>query len=197
MATPFAYQDGFAVMTWYEPHGVTGHIVPWNYPMQIIGRSVGAARSPWVMPCVAENPARIASLTALVLGEARHRGGAARRRASTSSRAMARKRGAALAAHPGVAHISFTGSVATGALVQTRPPGATSFAVTLELGGKIAAASSSLTPISRRPALPSCAAADPECRSDLPPPARAVLIERPISTASPDLIAGRFKAPAR
>ena len=37
------YQDGFAVMTWYEPHGVTGHIVPWNYPMQIIGRSVGAA----------------------------------------------------------------------------------------------------------------------------------------------------------
>ena len=29
--------------TLYEPHGVTGHIVPWNYPMQIIGRSVGAA----------------------------------------------------------------------------------------------------------------------------------------------------------
>ena len=25
------------------PHGVTGHIVPWNYPMQIFGRSVGAA----------------------------------------------------------------------------------------------------------------------------------------------------------
>ena len=25
-----------------EPHGVTGHIVPWNYPMQIFGRSVGA-----------------------------------------------------------------------------------------------------------------------------------------------------------
>jgi aldehyde dehydrogenase (NAD+) len=22
---------------------VTGHIVPWNYPMQILGRSVGAA----------------------------------------------------------------------------------------------------------------------------------------------------------
>ena len=25
------------------PHGVTGHIIPWNYPMQIFGRSVGAA----------------------------------------------------------------------------------------------------------------------------------------------------------
>ena len=38
---PFA--NGYTALTWREPHGVTGHIVPWNYPMQIIGRSVGAA----------------------------------------------------------------------------------------------------------------------------------------------------------
>jgi aldehyde dehydrogenase (NAD+) len=37
------YQDGYTVLTIREPHGVTGHIVPWNYPMQIFGRSVGAA----------------------------------------------------------------------------------------------------------------------------------------------------------
>jgi len=37
------YLDGYTVYTLHEPHGVTGHIVPWNYPMQIIGRSVGAA----------------------------------------------------------------------------------------------------------------------------------------------------------
>ena len=37
------YQNGFSVMTWREPHGVTGHIIPWNYPMQIFGRSVGGA----------------------------------------------------------------------------------------------------------------------------------------------------------
>jgi aldehyde dehydrogenase (NAD+) len=37
------YLDGYTVYTLREPHGVTGHIVPWNYPMQIIGRSVGAA----------------------------------------------------------------------------------------------------------------------------------------------------------
>ena len=37
------YQDGYSVFTWREPHGVTGHIVPWNYPMQIFGRSVGGA----------------------------------------------------------------------------------------------------------------------------------------------------------
>lgn len=37
------YQNGYTVLTIREAHGVTGHIVPWNYPMQIFGRSVGAA----------------------------------------------------------------------------------------------------------------------------------------------------------
>ncbi|RYY68576.1 MAG: aldehyde dehydrogenase family protein, partial [Comamonadaceae bacterium] len=37
------YLDGYSVLTWREPHGVTGHVVPWNYPMQIFGRSVGGA----------------------------------------------------------------------------------------------------------------------------------------------------------
>ena len=37
------YLDGYSVFTWREPHGVTGHIIPWNYPMQIFGRSVGGA----------------------------------------------------------------------------------------------------------------------------------------------------------
>ena len=37
------YQTGYTVLTIREPHGVTGHIVPWNYPLQIFGRSVGAA----------------------------------------------------------------------------------------------------------------------------------------------------------
>jgi aldehyde dehydrogenase (NAD+) len=36
-------QNGVSVMTVYEPHGVTGHIIPWNYPLQIMGRSVGGA----------------------------------------------------------------------------------------------------------------------------------------------------------
>jgi aldehyde dehydrogenase (NAD+) len=27
-------------MTVWVPHGVTGHITPWNYPMQMMGRSI-------------------------------------------------------------------------------------------------------------------------------------------------------------
>src|SRR3712207_9159276 len=45
------------------PHGVTGHIVPWNYPMQIFGRSVGAALAAGNATVV--KPAEDASLTIL------------------------------------------------------------------------------------------------------------------------------------
>ncbi|MEM9552448.1 MAG: aldehyde dehydrogenase family protein, partial [Pseudomonadota bacterium] len=57
------YLDGYTVYTLREPHGVTGHIVPWNYPMQIIGRSVGAALA--MGNAVVLKPAEEACLTAL------------------------------------------------------------------------------------------------------------------------------------
>ena len=57
------YLAGYTVYTLREPHGVTGHIIPWNYPMQIIGRSVGAALAAG-NACVLK-PAEEASLTAL------------------------------------------------------------------------------------------------------------------------------------
>jgi len=58
---PFA--NGYTAFTLREPHGVTAHIVPWNYPMQIIGRSVGAALA-MGNACVLK-PAEEACLTAL------------------------------------------------------------------------------------------------------------------------------------
>ncbi|MFN9193706.1 MAG: aldehyde dehydrogenase family protein [Pseudomonadota bacterium] len=58
---PFA--SGYTALTLREPHGVTAHIVPWNYPMQIIGRSVGAALA-MGNACVLK-PAEEACLTAL------------------------------------------------------------------------------------------------------------------------------------
>ena len=61
---PFA--EGFLALTLREPHGVTGHIVPWNYPMQIIGRSVGAALA-MGNACVLK-PAEEACWTALAFG---------------------------------------------------------------------------------------------------------------------------------
>jgi aldehyde dehydrogenase (NAD+) len=126
------YLDGYTVYTLREPHGVTAHIIPWNYPMQIIGRSVGAALA-MGNACVLK-PAEEACLTALAFAgialEAGLPPGALNVVPGTGSEA-----GAALTAHPGIHHISFTGSVATGRRVQAAAA-ENVVPVTLELGGK-------------------------------------------------------------
>lgn len=130
--TTIPYLDGYTVYTLREPHGVTGHIVPWNYPMQIIGRSVGAALA-MGNACVLK-PAEDACLTALMFAHlARDAGfpdGALNVVPGLGSEA-----GAALARHPGVQHLSFTGSVQTGRIIQTLAA-ENVVPVTLELGGK-------------------------------------------------------------
>jgi aldehyde dehydrogenase (NAD+) len=126
------FQAGYAVMTWREPHGVTGHIIPWNYPLQIIGRSVGAALAMGNV-CVVK-PGEDASLTALVLGELAIEAGLPDGVLNIVT-GFGEEAGAALSAHPGIAHVSFTGSVEVGALVQ-QAAGRNVVPVTLELGGK-------------------------------------------------------------
>ncbi|MDW4499258.1 aldehyde dehydrogenase family protein [Sulfitobacter sp. D35] len=126
------YLDGYTVYTLREPHGVAGHIVPWNYPMQIIGRSVGAALA-MGNACVLK-PAEEACLTALAFAHlCRDAGLPAGALNVVPGRGA--QAGAALAGHGGVQHVSFTGSVATGALVQ-QAAGRNVVPVTLELGGK-------------------------------------------------------------
>ena len=126
------YLDGYTVYTLREPHGVTGHIVPWNYPMQIIGRSVGAALA-MGNACVLK-PAEDACLTALAFAELAQEAGLPAGALNVVP-GLGAEAGAALAAHPGIRHVSFTGSVGTGAAVQ-QAAGANVVPVTLELGGK-------------------------------------------------------------
>ncbi len=126
------YHNGYTVLTLREPHGVTGHIVPWNYPMQIIGRSVGAALA-MGNACVLK-PGEDASLTALEIGQLALEAGLPPGVLNIVT-GLGEEAGAALAAHPGIDHMSFTGSVETGKLVQQAAAGH-SCPVTLELGGK-------------------------------------------------------------
>ena len=127
---PFA--AGYTALTLREPHGVTGHIVPWNYPMQIIGRSVGAALA-MGNACVLK-PAEEACLTALAFAQLAAEAGLPAGALNVVP-GLGDEAGAALSAHPGVAHLSFTGSVAVGRLVQAAAARNT-IPVTLELGGK-------------------------------------------------------------
>ena len=132
MGETIPYLDGYTVYTLRQPHGVTGHIVPWNYPMQIIGRSVGAALA-MGNACVLK-PAEEACLTALAFARLAAEAGLPDGALNVVP-GLGAEAGAALASHPGIHHISFTGSVATGAKIQAAAA-ANVVPVTLELGGK-------------------------------------------------------------
>ena len=126
------YQNGYTVFTIREPHGVTGHIVPWNYPMQIFGRSVGAALATG-NACVVK-PAEDACLSVLRVAELAAEAGLPAGALNIVT-GYGHEAGAALARHAGIDHISFTGSPETGKLV-TQMASENHVPVTLELGGK-------------------------------------------------------------
>jgi aldehyde dehydrogenase (NAD+) len=126
------YQTGMTVLTLREPHGVTGHIVPWNYPMQIFGRSVGAALAAG-NACVVK-PAEDACLSvlrvAVLAADVGFPAGALNVVTGYGTEA-----GEALAQHRGIDHMSFTGSPVTGTSV-AQAAAKHHCPVTLELGGK-------------------------------------------------------------
>lgn len=126
------YRRGYTVYTLREPHGTTGHIVPWNYPMQIIGRSVGAALA-MGNACVLK-PSEQACLTALAFADIAAEAGLPAGALNVVP-GLGQEAGAALSKHPDVRHVSFTGSVETGRLVQASAA-LNAASVTLELGGK-------------------------------------------------------------
>lgn len=132
MGDTIPYQNGFTAFTVWEPHGVTAHIVPWNYPLQIIGRSVAAALA-MGNACVLK-PAEDASLSALALAELALEAGMPAGALNVVT-GLGEEAGAALAAHPGIDHISFTGSPEVGRQIQAAAARHT-IPVTLELGGK-------------------------------------------------------------
>lgn len=126
------FLPGFHAMTIREPHGVVGAVIPWNYPSQIMGRIVGAALAmgnsvvlkPAEDACLA--PLRIAELAL----EAGFPAGALNVISGTGEEA-----GAALAAHPGLDFVTFTGSPHVGSLIQ-KAAADNHIGCTLELGGK-------------------------------------------------------------
>ena len=126
------YLDGYTVYTLREPHGVTAHIVPWNYPMQIIGRSVGAALT--MGNAAVLKPAEEACLTALAFAKIAEEAGLPAGALNVVP-GLGEEAGAALSSHPDINHISFTGSVGVGSMIQKAAADAI-VPVTLELGGK-------------------------------------------------------------
>ena len=115
-----------------EPIGVTAHISPWNYPLRLSVRSVAPALA--VGNTVVLKPAEETPLTALrlpkILAEAGVPAGV-----FNVVPGFGPEAGAALVSHPGINHISFTGSLETGIEVMQRAA-QNVVPATLELGGK-------------------------------------------------------------
>lgn len=115
-----------------EPVGVTAHVIPWNYPISTTARGVAPALAAGCT--VVAKPAEQTPLTALLLAETLKQAGLPDGVYNVVTGTGAEV-GAPLVSHPGIAHVTFTGSVATGcSVMQAAARNVTS--VTLELGGK-------------------------------------------------------------
>ncbi|MBU1173770.1 MAG: aldehyde dehydrogenase family protein [Alphaproteobacteria bacterium] len=132
MGETIPFLPGFTVYTLREPHGVTAHIVPWNYPMQIIGRSIGGALA--MGNAAVLKPAEEACLTALAFADICNEAGLPKGALNVVP-GLGEEAGAALSGHSDIDHISFTGSVPVGAMIQ-EAAARNIVPVTLELGGK-------------------------------------------------------------
>lgn len=126
-------QGGQALsFTLREPLGVTAHIVPWNYPIQISSRTVAPAMMAG-NACVLK-PAEEAPLSALALGELALCAGVPPGVLNIVP-GSGEVAGAALAASDAVDHVAFTGGLETGRLVMAAAARNVK-PVTMELGGK-------------------------------------------------------------
>ena len=121
-------------MTFHEPLGVVGAIVPWNFPIAITSWKVGPALA--TGNTIVVKPAEITPLTAVRLAELALDAGLPEGvlQVVTGKGSVV---GTRLAEHPDVAKIAFTGSTEVGREVMSRASG-TIKRVTLELGGKSA-----------------------------------------------------------
>jgi aldehyde dehydrogenase (NAD+) len=126
------YLENYFVSVVREPHGVTGHILPWNYPAQMFGRTLAPALA--VGNATVLKPAEDACASSLRLAELVMEAGFPPGAVNivTGCGAVA---GAALASHPGVDFVSFTGSPEIGQQIQ-RLAADHFIDCTLELGGK-------------------------------------------------------------
>jgi aldehyde dehydrogenase (NAD+) len=120
------------VYTRREPFGVTGHIVAWNYPMQLLARAVAPAIA--VGNCSVAKPADETPRTAVELARIAIEAGLPSGVFNVVT-GIGAEAGAALAAHPDVDHVGFVGSTQIGALIAHAAADRVA-PTTLELGGK-------------------------------------------------------------
>ena len=122
----------YLAYTLNEPVGVTAHIIPWNYPLSTAARGFAPALAAGCT--IVAKPAEQTPLTALMLADICLQAGVAPGVCNVVT-GTGSAAGATLVRHPGISHITFTGSVTTGIdVMRAAAPNITR--LVLELGGK-------------------------------------------------------------
>jgi len=127
-----AHGAKFLAFTLREPVGVVGQIIPWNFPLMMASWKLGPALATGCT--VVLKPAEQTPLTALRLGELIQEAGFPDGVVNIVP-GYGETAGAALAAHPKVDKVAFTGSTEVGKLIVQAATGNLK-KVSLELGGK-------------------------------------------------------------
>jgi len=126
---------GYMDFTRLEPYGVSAQIIPWNFPLEIAARSIAAGLATG-NACVVKT-SEMTPLSSAVFARAAEAAGLPPGAVNVLC-GWGHQAGAALAGHPGIGQVVFTGSVATGRAIATAAA-QNIVPCVLELGGKSAA----------------------------------------------------------
>jgi phenylacetaldehyde dehydrogenase len=132
ISVPYTPGARYHAYTLREPIGVVGQIIPWNFPLLMAAWKLGPALAAGC--CVVLKPAEQTPLSALLLGHLIQEAGFPDGVVNIVP-GYGETAGAALAAHPDVDKVAFTGSTEVGKLIVHAAAGNLK-KVTLELGGK-------------------------------------------------------------
>jgi phenylacetaldehyde dehydrogenase len=132
ISVPYTPGARYLAYTLREPVGVVGQIIPWNFPLLMAAWKLGPALATGCT--VVLKPAEQTPLSALRLGELIQEAGIPDGVVNIVP-GYGETAGAALAAHPGVDKVAFTGSTDVGKLILQAAAGNLK-KVSLELGGK-------------------------------------------------------------
>jgi acyl-CoA reductase-like NAD-dependent aldehyde dehydrogenase len=133
-AEPIAV-SGYDARSIRVPYGVCAFIIPWNFPLLLVGWGISPALA--AGNTVVVKPPEDASLSTLYLCQLAHEAGVPNGVINVVT-GYGETAGAALAQHPGISRMSFTGSPEVGRLI-AEACGRNLVPVKLELGGKGAA----------------------------------------------------------
>ena len=136
VARHFYYHAGWAKVIEaefpdYEPVGVCGQIIPWNFPLLMLSWKIAPALA--MGNTVILKPAEFTSLTALLFAEICHQVGIPKGVVNIVTGDG--ETGKAIVEHQGIQKIAFTGSTEVGKIIRQATAG-TDKKLSLELGGK-------------------------------------------------------------